>query len=61
MWLSTRTPNPPGGNQAVTRPALGEMVIEGVKTTISYHLKTLGDPAFVEGRLTGEEGARLHR
>ena len=43
------------------RRALGEMVVEGVKTTIPYHLKTLGDPAFVEGRFTGEEGARLHR
>ena len=43
------------------RRALGETVIEGVKTTIPYHLKTLGDPAFVEGRFTGEDGARLHR
>jgi acetyl-CoA carboxylase biotin carboxylase subunit len=43
------------------RRALGEMVVEGVKTTIPYHLKALGDPAFVEGRFTGEEGARLHR
>jgi acetyl-CoA carboxylase biotin carboxylase subunit len=34
------------------RRALGEMVIEGVKTTIPYHLKTLADPAFVEGRFT---------
>ena len=34
---------------------------EDVKTTIPYHLKTLGDPAFVEGRFTGEAGARLHR
>jgi len=43
------------------RRALGEMVVEGVKTTIPYHLKTLGDPAFVEGRFAGEDGARLHR
>ena len=43
------------------RRALGEMVVEGVKTTIPYHLKTLSDPAFVEGRFTGEDGARLHR
>jgi acetyl-CoA carboxylase biotin carboxylase subunit len=43
------------------RRALGEMVVEGVKTTIPYHLKTLGDPAFAEGRFTGEDGARLHR
>ncbi len=34
------------------RRALGEMVVEGVKTTIPYHLKTLADPAFVEGRFT---------
>ena len=43
------------------RRALGEMVVEGVKTTIPYHLKTLSDPAFAEGRFTGEDGARLHR
>ena len=43
------------------RRALGETVVEGVKTTIPYHLKTLGDPAFAEGRFTGEDGARLHR
>ena len=33
------------------RRALGETVIEGVRTTIPYHLKTLADPAFLEGRL----------
>jgi acetyl-CoA carboxylase biotin carboxylase subunit len=43
------------------RRALGETVVEGVKTTIPYHLKILGDPAFVEGRFTGEDGARLRR
>src|SRR5262245_28047843 len=43
------------------RRALGETIVEGVKTTIPYHLKTLGDPAFVEGHFTGAEGARLHR
>jgi len=43
------------------RRALGEMVVEGVKTTIPYHLKTLADPAFAEGRFSGEDGARLHR
>jgi acetyl-CoA carboxylase, biotin carboxylase subunit len=32
------------------RRALGETVIEGVRTTIPYHLKTLADPAFLEGR-----------
>ncbi len=43
------------------RRALGETVVEGVRTTIPYHLKTLGDPAFAEGRFTGDDGARLHR
>jgi acetyl-CoA carboxylase biotin carboxylase subunit len=42
------------------RRALRETVIEGVKTTIPFHLKVLGDPAFVEGRFTGADGARLH-
>jgi acetyl-CoA carboxylase biotin carboxylase subunit len=34
------------------RRALGETVVEGVKTTIPYHLKTLADPAFIEGPIT---------
>ena len=42
------------------RRALRETVIEGVKTTIPFHLKVLGDPAFLEGRFTGADGARLH-
>jgi len=42
------------------RRALRETVIEGVKTTIPYHLKILNDPAFVEGRFTSADGARLH-
>jgi acetyl-CoA carboxylase biotin carboxylase subunit len=42
------------------RRALRETVIEGVKTTIPYHLKVLNDPAFVEGRFTSADGARLH-
>jgi acetyl-CoA carboxylase biotin carboxylase subunit len=42
------------------RRALQETVIEGVKTTIPFHLKALGDPAFLEGRFTGADGARLH-
>jgi acetyl-CoA carboxylase biotin carboxylase subunit len=32
--------------------ALSETVIEGVKTTIPYHLKLLADPAFVAGETT---------
>ena len=32
--------------------ALEEMVIEGVKTTIPFHLQLLEDPAFVEGNYT---------
>ena len=43
------------------RRALGEMVVEGVRTTIPYHLKTLADPAFAEGRFTDDDGARRHR
>jgi acetyl-CoA carboxylase biotin carboxylase subunit len=31
------------------RRALGETVVEGVKTTIPFHLKTLAEPAFLEG------------
>src|SRR5438128_11456030 len=42
------------------RRALRETVIEGVKTTIPFHLKILSDPAFVEGRFTSADGARLH-
>jgi acetyl-CoA carboxylase biotin carboxylase subunit len=42
------------------RRALRETVIEGVKTTIPFHLKVLGDPAFLEGRFTSADGTRLH-
>ena len=42
------------------RRALVETVIEGVKTTIPFLLKVLDDPAFLEGRFTGADGARLH-
>ena len=31
------------------RRALMETVVEGVKTTLPFHLKLLGDPAFLEG------------
>ena len=41
------------------RRALMETVIEGVKTTIPFQLKVLGDSAFVEGRFTGADGVRL--
>src|SRR5919204_260573 len=41
------------------RRALQETLIEGVKTTIPFHLKTLSDPAFIEGRFTSVDGARL--
>src|SRR2546425_49484 len=42
------------------RRALRETVIEGVKTTIPFHFKILSDPAFVDGRFTSADGARLH-
>jgi acetyl-CoA carboxylase biotin carboxylase subunit len=42
------------------RRALMETTVEGVKTTIPFHLKVLGDPAFLEGRFTGADGVRLH-
>ena len=32
--------------------ALGETIVEGIKTTVPYHLKLLADPAFVAGRVT---------
>jgi acetyl-CoA carboxylase biotin carboxylase subunit len=41
-------------NEAIARMqrALYETVIEGIKTTIPYHLKLLADPAFVAGEST---------
>jgi acetyl-CoA carboxylase biotin carboxylase subunit len=42
------------------RRALRETVVEGVKTTIPFQLKVLGDPAFLEGRFTSTDAARLH-
>ena len=41
------------------RRALGETVLEGVKTSIPFQLKALADPAFVEGRFTSADGRRL--
>src|SRR6058998_1741853 len=40
------------------RRALRETVLEGVKTTIPFHLKTLSDPAFLEGRVGAVEVVR---
>jgi acetyl-CoA carboxylase biotin carboxylase subunit len=42
------------------RRALGETMVVGVKTTIPFHLKVLSDPAFLEGRFTSTDAARLH-
>jgi acetyl-CoA carboxylase biotin carboxylase subunit len=42
------------------RRALGETIVEGVKTSIPFLLKVLSDPAFVEGRFTSLDSARLH-
>jgi acetyl-CoA carboxylase biotin carboxylase subunit len=42
------------------RRALGETVVEGVKTSIPFQLKVLADPAFLEGRFTSADSRRLH-
>jgi len=41
------------------RRALAETVIEGVKTTIPFHLRLLTHPAFLEGRFTSADTTRL--
>ena len=40
------------------RRALRETVLEGVKTSIPFHLKVLDDPAFLEGRVGSVEVVR---
>ena len=41
------------------RRALMETVVEGVKTTIPFHLRLLTHPAFLEGRFTSADSTRL--
>jgi acetyl-CoA carboxylase biotin carboxylase subunit len=41
------------------RRALAETVVEGVKTTIPFHLRLLAHPAFLEGRFTSADSTRL--
>jgi len=41
------------------RRALTETVVEGVKTTIPFHLRLLAHPAFLEGRFTSADSTRL--
>ena len=52
-----------GGDRAEAvgrmRRALAETVVEGVKTSIPFHLKVLNDPAFLEGRFTSVDTERL--
>jgi acetyl-CoA carboxylase biotin carboxylase subunit len=48
-------------DQAIARMrrAMTETVVEGVKTTIPFHLRLLAHPAFVEGRFTSADSTRL--
>jgi acetyl-CoA carboxylase biotin carboxylase subunit len=41
------------------RRALAETFVEGVKTSIPFLIRVLNDPAFVEGRFTSVDAARL--
>ena len=41
------------------RRALTETIVQGVKTTIPFHLRLLTHPAFVEGRFTSADSTRL--
>ena len=41
------------------RRALAETLVQGVKTTIPFHLRLLAHPAFVEGRFTSADSTRL--
>ena len=37
---------------------MSETVLEGVKTSIPFHLRLLDDPAFLEGRVSSVEMVR---
>jgi acetyl-CoA carboxylase biotin carboxylase subunit len=41
------------------RRALAETVVEGVKTTIPFHLRLLSHPAFLAGKFTSADSTRL--
>jgi acetyl-CoA carboxylase biotin carboxylase subunit len=41
------------------RRALGETVVEGIRTSIPFQMRALADHAFVEGRFTSADGRRL--
>jgi len=41
------------------RRALAETVVEGIKTSVPFLLRVLADPAFIAGRFTSADAARL--